>query len=155
MRYAAGERDTGTSAVRSKGWELSGEIELAAEVVPFATLAISTYGTAVLAKAWDNVADASIKGGLRLLQRIFGHQKDDEPLPTVVAEVVDYPDDEDMVVQLRLAIRRALQADPALAQEVAAIVQETTPSTPVSQHIVAGRDAYAAGRDMTVNRRPD
>ena len=134
---------------------MSGEIALAAEAVPIATAAIGVYGRAVLAKAWDDVADVTIGAGLRLLQRVFGRQQDGEPLPDVVADVVAHPDDSDVVAQFRLAFRRALEADPALAGAVAAIVAEATPSSSVSQHVVAGRDAYTAGRDMTVNRRPD
>jgi hypothetical protein len=134
---------------------MSGEIAFAAEAVPIATAAIGIYGKAVLAKAWDDTADVTIKAGLRLLQRVFGQRKDGEALPEVVADVVAHPDDVDVVAQFRLTIRRALEADPALAKEVATIVTEASPGTSVSQHVVAGRDAYAAGRDMTINRRPD
>ena len=134
---------------------MSAEIALAAEAVPIATAAIGVYGRAVLAKAWDDVADVTIKAGLRLLQGVFGRQRDGEPLPDVVAEVVAHPDDSDVVAQFRLAFRRALEADPALAEAVAAIVAEAAPSTSVSQRVVAGRDAYTAGRDMTINRRLD
>lgn len=87
---------------------MSGQIALAAEVVPVATAAVGMYGKAVLAKAWDDVADVTIKGGLRSLQRIFGHRKDGEPLPGVVADLAAHPDDDDVVAQFRLAIRRAL-----------------------------------------------
>jgi hypothetical protein len=38
---------------------------LAADAVPFVTLAVGTYGRAVFANAWDDVADASVKAGLR------------------------------------------------------------------------------------------
>lgn len=134
---------------------MSGEIALAAEAVPIATAAIGMYGKAVLAKAWDDAADVTIKAGLRLLQRIFGYRKEDEALPDVVADVVAHPDDEDVVAQFRLTIRRVLEADPDLANEVAAIVAEASPGTSVSQHVVAGRDAYTAGRDMTITRQPE
>jgi hypothetical protein len=134
---------------------MSEEVALAAAAAPIAVAAIGLYGRAVLAKAWDDVADVTIKSGLRLLQRIFGRRPEGEALPDVVAEVVEYPDDDDVAVQLRLAIRRALKADPSLADEVAAIIAEAGPGATVTQHVVAGRDAYAAGRDMTINRRPD
>lgn len=134
---------------------MSVEIALAAEAVPIATAAIGMYGKAVLAKAWDDAADVTIKAGLRLLQRVFGYRKDGEALPDVIADVVAHPDDEDVIAQFRLTIRRALEADPALAKEVAAIVAEASLGTSVSQHAVAGRDAYTAGRDMTITRRPD
>jgi hypothetical protein len=128
---------------------------LAAEVVPFATAAVGMYGRAVLAKAWDNVADATIKTGTRVLQAIFGQKKDGEELPVVIAEVIDNPGDEDYVNALKLKIRKALEADVALARDIAAIVAEARPNVTVNQHVVAGRDAYNAGRDMNINRRPD
>jgi hypothetical protein len=60
-----------------------------------------------------------------------------------------------VVAQFRLAIRRALEADPALAADVAAIVAEAAPGGSVSQRVVAGNDAYVAGRDMHIDRRAD
>jgi hypothetical protein len=134
---------------------MSGEIALAAEAVPIATAAIGMYGRAVLAKAWDDVADVTIKAGLRLLQRVFGNKKEGDALPGVLADVVDYPDDDDVVAQFRLTIRKALAADPALAKEVAAIVAGASAGTSISQHVVAGHDAYVAGRDMTITRHPE
>jgi hypothetical protein len=131
------------------------EVALAAEAAPIVLAAISAYGRAVLSKAWDDVADVTIKSGLRLVQRIFGRRPEGEALPVVVAEVVDNPGDDDMAAQLRVAIRRALKEDPELAKDVAAIVAEAAPGAIVTQHVVAGRDAYTAGRDMTINRRPD
>jgi hypothetical protein len=130
------------------------EIALATEAVPVAAAAIGMYGKAVLAKAWDDAADVTIRAGLRLLQRVFGYKNEREALPDVLADVVAHPDDSDVVAQFRLTIRRALEADPVLAQEVAAIVAEAVPSASVSQHVVAGRDAYVAGGDVTVTRRP-
>lgn len=134
---------------------MGGEIALAAEAAPIATAAIGMYGRAVLAKAWDDVADVTIKAGLQILQRIFGHKKDGQALPNVIADVAAHPDDSDVIVQLRLAIRVALEADSALATEVAAIVAKAARSGSVSQHVVAGHDAYVAGRDMTITRRSD
>ena len=134
---------------------MGGEIALAAEAAPIATAAIGMYGRAVLAKAWDDVSDLTIKAGLQILQRIFGRKKNDKALPNVIADVAAHPDDSDVLAQLRLAIRRALEADSALAKEVAAIVAKAAPGGSVSQHVVAGHDAYVAGRDMTITRRPD
>ena len=56
---------------------MAGELAtLAAEAVPLAAVAARTYGTAVLAKVWDNVADESLRAGLKLLQRVFGIERD-------------------------------------------------------------------------------
>ena len=134
---------------------MSGEIALAAEAVPMATAAVGLYGKAVLAKAWDDVADATIKAGVRVLQRIFGVKKEGDALPAALADVAAHPDDSDVVAQFRLAVRRALEADAALAKEVAAIMAEAAPAGSVSQRVTAARDAYTAGRDMTITRRPD
>jgi hypothetical protein len=132
-----------------------GEIALAAEVTPYAAAALGAYGSAVLAKARDELADATIGAGLRVLQRIFGRRQDGEELPAVLAEVLQNPGDPDYLGALRLAIRRALASDPELRSEVAAIISEVSPVVSVTQQVTAGRDAYVAGRDMTITRRPD
>ncbi|MEY9895404.1 hypothetical protein ABIA31_009093 [Catenulispora sp. MAP5-51] len=129
---------------------MGGEIALATETAPIAVAAIGIYGRAVLAKAWEDVADVTIKAGLQVLQRIFGRRKEGEALPAVIEDVVAHPDDDDMVVQFRVAIRKALTQDPELAEEVAAIVAGAAPRGGHSQHIVAGRDALVAGRDITI-----
>jgi hypothetical protein len=113
------------------------------------------YGKAVLAKTWDDVADVTITAGLRVLQQVFGRKKEDDALPGVLADVVAHSDDSDVVAQFRLTIRRALKADPALAKEVAAIVARVSADTSISQYVVAGHDAYVAGRDMTITRRAE
>jgi len=156
MRRAGGEAilDYWTIA-RLGAFQMGGEVPLAAEAVPIAAAAIGVYSKAVLAKAWDDVADVTIRAGLRLLQRFFGRKEEGEALPGVLADVVEHPDDDDVVAQFRLTIRRALEADPALAREVAAIVAEAAPSAPASQHVVAGRDAFVAGRDVKVTRLPN
>lgn len=139
---------------------MAGELAtLAAEAVPFAAVAASVYGKAVLAKAWDNVADASLRAGLKLLQRVFGRSKDDEEVPAVVAQVIDHPGDEDYLAPLKLEIRKAMERDAALAREIAAIVAEARPAGNVTMHVVSGRDSnvfgrdgYIAGRDFKVIR---
>lgn len=141
------------AALSGRVIELTGDLAtLAADATPFAALAVSTYGKAVLAKAWDDVADASIKAGLKVIQLVFGHKKRDEALPDVVAEVIDNPADEDYLNQLKLAIRKALEREDALAEKVAAIVAETRPGQAVTQNVVAGRDAYVFGRDGVIGR---
>ena len=78
---------------------MGGEIALAAEAAPIATAAIGMYGRAVLAKAWDDVSDVTIKAGLQILQRIFGRKKNDKALPNVIADVAAHPDDSDVLAQ--------------------------------------------------------
>src|SRR4051812_35729215 len=121
--------------IRDSGGPVSGEVALAAEVVPVVMAAVGTYGQAVLGQAWDDVADVTIKTGMRVLQRLFGLKKESDALPGVLADVVAHPDDSDVVAQFRLAVRRALEADPALAKEVAAIMVEAAPAGSVSQRV--------------------
>lgn len=98
---------------------VSGEVPtLAAEVVPYASAAAAAYGGAVLAKVRDDAADATVGLGRRLLQRIFGTRQQGEPLPQPVADVIADPADEDAAAALRLAVRKALAADPGLQGEV-------------------------------------
>lgn len=136
---------------------MAGELAaIAAEATSVAVVAVRTYGKTVLAKAWDNAADAPVQAGVRLLQRIFGRRKQSERLPLVISEVINNPDDEDYVAQLRLTIRKALEADEAMASEIAAVL-EGVRVTPRSAHVVSGRDSsvnffardgFIAGRDI-------
>lgn len=131
---------------------MAGEIELAAEVTPYAAAALSAYGAAVLAKAKDDLADATLGAGRRVLQRIFGRRKDGEELPAVLAEVIENPGDEDYLGALRLALRKALESDGGLQAQVREIISSAAPVVTVTQHVSADRDAYVAGRDMTITR---
>ena len=98
---------------------MGGEVAtLAADVVPYASAAAAAYGGAVLAKVRDDAADATVGLGRRLLQRIFGNRRVDEPLPGPVADVVADPADEDALAALRLAVRKALAADAGLQDQV-------------------------------------
>jgi len=133
---------------------MAGDIAtVAAEITPAAAAALTAYGTAVLAKAKDDLADATVGAGRRILQRIFGRRSEDDDLPVVLAEVIENPNDEDYLGALRLAIRKALQAgDAQLLADVGAIMGAARPHVAVTQTVSAGRDAYVAGRDMTVTR---
>lgn len=132
---------------------MAGDIAtIAAEVTPAAAAALSAYGVAVLAKAKDDLADATVGAGRRALQRIFGRRPEGGELPAVLAEIIANPGDEDYLSALRLAIRKALADDAQLLADVREIIGAARPNVTVTQTISAGRDAYAAGRDMTVTR---
>ena len=134
---------------------MAGEVAtLVADATPYVTAAVGAYGGAVLAKVRDDAADATVGVGRRLLQRVFGRRNENEPLPEPLAELVSYPDDADMLAALRVAIRRQLEADAAMLADVRSLLA-SAPGTTVTQHVRAGRDAYVAGRDMTINRRPE
>jgi hypothetical protein len=54
---------------------------------PYAAAALSAYDAAVLARGKDDLADATVGAGRRVLQRIFGRREDGEELPAFLAEV--------------------------------------------------------------------
>ena len=132
---------------------MGGDIaSLAAEMTPYVSAAVSAYGGAVLAKARDDAADATVSLGRRLLQKVFGHRDESAPLPGPLADLVAVPRDSDALAACRLAIRKALAADPALEAEIRSMLTQAG----ISQQVSAGRDAYTAGRDQVVvnYRRP-
>jgi hypothetical protein len=91
---------------------------LAGQLMSYAVEAIRAFGGRVLDQAQDDTAEATIGLGRRLLRKIFGTRTAGEPLPGPLADVVADPRDEDAVAALRLAIRKALAADPQLRAEV-------------------------------------
>jgi len=131
---------------------MAGEIAtLVADAAPYVTAAVSAYGGAVLAKVQDDAADATVGAGRRLLQRIFGRRAAEEPLPAELAALAADPADGDALGMVRWAMRQALEADAAMLEEVKSIVTSAQGAV-VTQKVHAGRDAYVAGRDMTINR---
>jgi hypothetical protein len=102
-----------------RGW--SGVVELAAlagTLMSFVVAALREFGGTVLNQAQDDAAETTVRLGRRLLQRIFGTRAAGEPLPEPLADAVADPQDDDAVAALRLAIRKALAADPQLRAEV-------------------------------------
>jgi hypothetical protein len=127
---------------------MSGDVvSLAAEMTPYVSAAAAAYGGAVLAKARDEAADATVSLGRRLLQRVFGSRREDEPLPGPLAVLADDPADADALATVRLAIRQALARDRALEADIRSMLP---PAASVTQHVRAGRDAYTAGGDQTI-----
>jgi hypothetical protein len=98
------------------------DTDVVAAVVPYVTAAAGAYGSAVLDKVRDQAIDATINLGRQLMHRIFG-----EPLPApveaAVQDLAGDPQDPDRVAPIRRQIRIALEADPALAADVARMVQ--------------------------------
>ena len=132
---------------------MSGDVvSLAAEMTPYVSAAVGAYGGAVLAKVRDEAADATVGLGRRLLQRVFGSRSAGEPMPGPLADLAASPQDEDAFAAVRLAIRKALAADPVLAAEVRSMLGTQNGT----QQVRAGRDAYTAGRDQVIvnYRRP-
>jgi hypothetical protein len=132
---------------------MAGEVAtLVADATPFVTAAVGAYGGAVLSKVQDDAADATVGLGRRLLQRVFGRQGEDEPLPAPLAAFAADPDDSDALGVVRWAMRQALEADAAMLREVRSMLVSVD-GVIAGQDVRAGRDAYVAGRDMTIHRQ--
>lgn len=99
-------------------------VQLASETMPYVTAAVGAYGGAVLTKAKDEAAGATVDLGRHLLQKIFGHRKPDEEVPEALADVIADPDDPDNQAALRQAIRKTMEADTSLATDVRAMLTE-------------------------------
>lgn len=147
---------------------MAGELAtLAADMTPYMTTALSAYGGAVLAKVRDDTADATVGLGRRLLQLIFGRRHDGEPLPVVLVDVIEDPGDADYLGALRTAIRKALEANPAMLAEVREILAQARPNVTgnqraradrggVAQNVTAGRDAFVVAKgDATIYQSAD
>src|SRR5580704_3881430 len=105
---------------------ISGRVrrELVSGEVAMLSAAVAAYGGAILAKTRDEATDATVSLGRRLLARIFGSRRAGEPLPGPLADVVADPADADAAAALRLAVRKALAADPQLQADVRAMVAQ-------------------------------
>ena len=101
---------------------------LIGEVSPYVTAAVGAYGGAVLAKANDQAADATVGLGRRILQRIFGScAVGDAPQP--VADLAADPGDPGLQAALRVAIRKMLASDAELAGDLRGMLAGAGPVT--------------------------
>jgi len=85
--------------------------------------AIGAYGHGVLSRAEDAAADETVRLGQRLLARLRGAQKDRDQIDQVVADVARRPG-HDSRAAVRALIIHAVEADPSLAADLRAIVQD-------------------------------
>ncbi|NAS20067.1 hypothetical protein GT755_00020 [Herbidospora sp. NEAU-GS84] len=143
--------------------------EVAAQVVPYVTAAIGALGGAVWTKTQDAVVDAAagsvadgvVGWGRRLLGRVAEREEGRPALESAVADVAADPADQDAVAVLRVRIRKALAADPALAADIQQMLAAAAPITagPGSQVISGsyiGGDAFQIGSagSVSIDRRP-
>lgn len=124
---------------------------LVADASPYLTAAAAAYGMKVLEDVRDDAATRTADLGCRLLQRVFGHKKDGEPLPTSLVQVVSAPDDADALGALRLEIRQKLTVHTEMLSDIRQILVSGTASGHAPA-ISSGRDTYYAERNMTINR---
>lgn len=97
-------------------------VALTNEVTPYVTAAVAAYGAAVLRRAEDEAADASVDLGRRMLDRLRGTEAAEEEAEGEVTRAVQRlavdPADPDLQAVLRVAIREVLGANTELAAEL-------------------------------------
>ncbi|MET9463316.1 hypothetical protein ABZY44_00590 [Streptomyces sp. NPDC006544] len=91
---------------------------LAAEIVPFAVTAVSTYGAAVLTRLEVAAADGTVSLGHRLIQRLLSRQGTESGIESAVTDLAEDPNDPDLQAVLRVRIKAAILADAELANEL-------------------------------------
>ncbi|MEU4697420.1 hypothetical protein [Nonomuraea dietziae] len=139
---------------------MSGDlVTLANDISPYVTAAVSAYGGAVLARAQEDAADATVTWGRRILQRVFGTRETGDETPEVLQDLSEDPDDSDLQAALRVQLRKALMADPALAEDVRGMLQQAM--GPTTNIMASGERSIAAhtisgtaftGDHLTINR---
>ncbi|MFG3272985.1 hypothetical protein [Streptomyces luteogriseus] len=99
-------------------------VQLVEQAGPVVTAAVSAYGVAVLTRAQDVAADATVGLGQRILQAVW--RREDQAgraeLERVVDEAAEEQDDAYTTAVLSRLLRRALQSDPELRQELSALL---------------------------------
>ncbi|MFF1770135.1 hypothetical protein [Streptomyces sp. NPDC058249] len=106
-------------------------VQLVEQAGPAVTAAVGAYGAAVLTRAQDAAADATVGLGQRILQLVW-RRKDEAgrtELERVVGEAADEQDNAYSTAVLSRLLRQALQDDPALRDELAAVLPAHAPGT--------------------------
>jgi hypothetical protein len=93
-------------------------VDVADDVMPFATLAIDAYGVSVLARTRESAAGTPVALGTRVLQRVFG--RGDAHTRALIERAARATGDGREA--LRSAIVAAFRDDPILGPEVAAML---------------------------------
>lgn len=99
-------------------------VQLAGQAAPAVTAAVGAYGAAVLTRAQDAAADATVGLGQRIIQLVW--RRRDEAgrteLERVVDEAADEQDESYTATVLGRLLRRALQEDAELRAELSAML---------------------------------
>jgi hypothetical protein len=98
-------------------------VDVVGQIVPAIGAAVGVYGAGVLKQTEDAAADGTVRLGQRVLARIFRRGA----VPGVERAVRDLADAEptdsgDALASLRLELSKLLRQDPALAEELAALL---------------------------------
>ncbi|MFH8774213.1 hypothetical protein [Streptomyces sp. NPDC017958] len=94
----------------------------AAEITPYVVTAIGAYGSAVLTRAREQAADATVTLGREILQRFTRRNRQRPELESAVRDLAEDPQDPDFQAALRGQLRRILEQDPELIAELGALL---------------------------------
>ncbi|MFJ4785908.1 hypothetical protein [Streptomyces sp. NPDC088794] len=99
-------------------------VQLVEQAGPAVTAAVSAYGVAVLTRAQDAAAEATVGLGQQILQLVWRRRDEASrtELERVVGEAADEQDDAYSTAVLSRLLKRALQDDPALREELSALL---------------------------------
>ncbi|MEU2425337.1 hypothetical protein ABZ619_30705 [Streptomyces sp. NPDC007851] len=103
-------------------------VELVEQVTPYVSTAVTAYGAAVLSRAEEAAVGSAVEGtaglGRRILQLLWRRREEGEraELERVVGEAADEQDDTYSAAVLGRLLRRALEDDPGLREELSAIL---------------------------------
>ncbi|MFE7410432.1 hypothetical protein [Streptomyces laurentii] len=119
-----------------------------AQAGPAMTAAVGAYGAAVLTRAAGAAADATVGLGQRILQAVWRRRDEagQAELERVVDEAADENDEEFSRVTLGRLLRRALEDDPELRRDLAALLPAPTTTT---VHVTASGDRSVAAQHIS------
>lgn len=105
--------------------------ELSGTVVPYAAAAAAAYGGAVVQRATDDGADATVSWGRRLMARLATSRRGPQ-VSEAVQELADDPADEGSRMLVRAQVLKAVTEDPELAADLRAMLTEAAPAVHIT-----------------------
>jgi hypothetical protein len=99
-------------------------VQLVEQAGPYLTAALGAYGAAVLTRAQEIAADATVGLGQRILQLVWqrGDEAGQAELERVVDEAANEQNDAYTAAVLSRRLRRTLQDGPELREELSALL---------------------------------
>ncbi|QIY95476.1 hypothetical protein HEP87_17325 [Streptomyces sp. S1D4-11] len=126
-------------------------VQQAEQAIPYVSAALTTYGAAVLHRAEDAALDAAVEGtaglGQRILQLVWRRRGEEgrPELERVLGEAADEQSDAYTAAVLGRVLRQALQDDPELRREVAALLPASAAGT---VNVTAAGERSIAGQHI-------
>ncbi|MEY9857824.1 hypothetical protein ABH935_003437 [Catenulispora sp. GAS73] len=117
--------------------------QLADRVFQVVGPAIGAYGTAALTRDEEEGAAKKVELGRAILQEIYWRDKNVPPLETAVNDFAAGPKDEDAAAGLRLQMKKVIESDQTLADEVEKMLRGQSPGNN------AEADAETAAHDKS------